>query len=433
MSKHGVIIDYISSLKVGTRISVRGIASALNVSEGTAYRAIKKCRELGIVTTISRVGTVRVDKVDKKNVECLTYAQVINIVDGSILGGDKGIYKTLDRFFIAAMKEDEAVKFFKEGSLVIVGNRDEIQKLALNKNCGVLISGGFKCSKEVKALADQKNLPIISSNYDTFTIASKINRAISENMIKKEIVLVEDIMKTDFKYFRVNDKVKTLKELFKANGYELYPILNSKDKFLGNVYAQDILIKDDNDLIEQNLIKDTTSISSKATAFYAAHIMLSENINVCAVVDKKRLVGIIQKSDAMSTIKYVSLQTRINKKGVDSIIDNFEYEQFMDGRMHFYGKILPQMIDVFGNASSGVLNMIISACAIANITHKNNSNVFVDNITTYFIEPVQVNSSIDIFTQIIDKTKNSCKVEVNIRNKSKHIICKSLVSARMFT
>ena len=45
-----------------------------------------------------------------------------------------------------------------------------------------------------RALADEKGLPVITSTYDTFTIATMINRAISEQMIKKEILLVEDIM-----------------------------------------------------------------------------------------------------------------------------------------------------------------------------------------------------------------------------------------------
>jgi Cu2+-exporting ATPase len=64
MSKHEDIIKYILSLEVGTKISVRSIASALGVSDGTAYRAIKDSDALGIVTTIPRVGTVRIEKVE---------------------------------------------------------------------------------------------------------------------------------------------------------------------------------------------------------------------------------------------------------------------------------------------------------------------------------------------------------------------------------
>ncbi|HSN57928.1 MAG TPA: hypothetical protein VLR72_00430, partial [Clostridiaceae bacterium] len=98
MSKHEDILKYIVSLEVGTKISVRNVASAQGVSDGTAYRAIKDADALGLVTTIPRVGTVRIEKLEKKSIESLTYGEVINIIDGTLLGGKAGIHKTLSRF-----------------------------------------------------------------------------------------------------------------------------------------------------------------------------------------------------------------------------------------------------------------------------------------------------------------------------------------------
>lgn len=42
---------------------MRKIAKFLNVSEGTAYRAIKDADKMGMVATIDRVGTVRIENV----------------------------------------------------------------------------------------------------------------------------------------------------------------------------------------------------------------------------------------------------------------------------------------------------------------------------------------------------------------------------------
>src|SRR3712207_8577793 len=97
MSKHEEIIKHISNLDVGAKISVRRIASKLNVSEGTAYRAIKDAEVLGIVSTIPRVGTVRIEKVKKKSITSLSYAEVVNIVDGTLLGGKDGIHERLNK------------------------------------------------------------------------------------------------------------------------------------------------------------------------------------------------------------------------------------------------------------------------------------------------------------------------------------------------
>ena len=42
MSKHQEILDYLEKLPIGKRVSVRSISNFLNVSDGTAYRAIKE-------------------------------------------------------------------------------------------------------------------------------------------------------------------------------------------------------------------------------------------------------------------------------------------------------------------------------------------------------------------------------------------------------
>ncbi len=52
-TKHEQILQYIDELPIGEKISVRQIAKALNVSEGTAYRAIKEAENKGYVSSIS--------------------------------------------------------------------------------------------------------------------------------------------------------------------------------------------------------------------------------------------------------------------------------------------------------------------------------------------------------------------------------------------
>ena len=49
----------------------------------------------------------------------------------------------------------------------------------------VMITGGFEASAQVKELADSKDIPLISSSYDTFTIATMINQAIHDRLIKR--------------------------------------------------------------------------------------------------------------------------------------------------------------------------------------------------------------------------------------------------------
>src|SRR5690606_29038118 len=131
-------------------------------------------------------------------------------VDGSVLGGASGLGKTLNKFVIGAMELDAMIKYIDAGSLLIVGNRAEAHGIALNQGAGVLITGGFDASDSIVRLADERELPIISSSYDSFTVASMINRAIYDHLMKKKSVLVEDLIDPDVKPYalKVDERVK---------------------------------------------------------------------------------------------------------------------------------------------------------------------------------------------------------------------------------
>ncbi len=158
-TKHEQILDHIDSLSVGSKISVRGIAKALNVSEGTAYRAIKEAENQDMVSTIERVGTIRIEKKKKENIERLTFAEITKVVDGQVLGGREGLHKTLNKFVVGAMKLEAMMRYTEAGSLLIVGNRTNAHELAVKEGASVLITGGFDTSEKVKKLADEKETP----------------------------------------------------------------------------------------------------------------------------------------------------------------------------------------------------------------------------------------------------------------------------------
>ena len=432
MSKHQDIINYVLSLKSGTKISVRSIASELSVSEGTAYRAIKECDSMGIVTTIPRVGTIKIDKVEKKSIETLTYAEVVNIVEGTILGGKSGIHKTLDKFLIGAMTYDAAKKYISPGSLIIVGNREDIQSLALMNNCAVLIAGSFGCTENIKKLADEKELPVISSSYDSFTIATMINKAISESLIKKDIILVEDIMESEVNYMNADDSVGTWRERLRTTKRDKYLVLDRNKKIVGVITLKDIDIDIENDeVISKFMNKDIMTVTPKTTVAYTAHIMGWGGVELALVMEDKKLTGIVDREDVIKALQYVLRQPQVGETLEDIILKNFKYEYNDAGKMHFNGKIIAEMLDVIGTASWSSLNMLLSTMGIMTLRQKNNINVSVDSIMTYFMKPVQMDSVIDVFTEIVDMGRNFSKVEVSMFDCNKELISKLMLSAKL--
>ena len=54
-TKHDIVIEFIESLDVGEKVSVRQLARQMNISEGTVYRAIKDAENEGLVSSIPKV------------------------------------------------------------------------------------------------------------------------------------------------------------------------------------------------------------------------------------------------------------------------------------------------------------------------------------------------------------------------------------------
>ena len=119
MSKHQAILDYLEKLPIGKRVSVRSISNYLQVSDGTAYRAIKEAENRGIVETRPRSGTVRV-KSKKAVLEHLTFREIVEITGSEVLAGKEGLEREFNKFYIGAMTEEHILDYVSEGGLLIV-------------------------------------------------------------------------------------------------------------------------------------------------------------------------------------------------------------------------------------------------------------------------------------------------------------------------
>ena len=432
-TKHEQILDYIDSLKVGSKISVRQIAKQLHVSEGTAYRAIKDAENSGLVSTIERVGTIRIERKKKENFENLTFAEIVGIVDGQVLGGREGLYKTLNKFVIGAIKLDAMRRYAEKDSLLIVGNRTEAHQLAIQEGAAVLITGGFDTSEDVKRLADEKKLPIISTSYDTFTVAAMINRAIYDQLIKKEIVLVGDIYtKLDnTHYLHMKDKVAKWYELEQETTHARYPIVDSDKKVVGVVTSKDVIGKDRELLIEKVMTKNPLTVLKETSLAYAAHMMVWEGIEIMPVVNNHHeLEGLISRQDVLKALQHIQKQPQVGET-IDDIISTYFEDASSDTSQALYSaKITPQMTNQLGTLSYGVFVSFAIEAARRMLRKLKKGDLVVENITVYFLKPIQLDTIVEFKPRIIDIGRKSAKIDIEAMDGRK-IVGKSLLMAQL--
>ena len=432
-TKHEQILRHIEQLRIGTKISVRKIARQMEVSEGTAYRAIKEAENQGYVSTRERIGTIRVEKKKRGNFHKLTFAEVVRIIDGVVLGGEQGLDMPLGKFVIGAMEEDAMKRYIEPGSLLIVGNRCQAHIAALMQGAGVLITGGFETSQHIKELADELGLPVISCGYDTFSVASMINRAIDDSMIKKKILLVEDIISDKVKplVLKATSTVGEWRRMLEETGHTRYPVVDEWNRLIGMVTSKDVSFSEEEQTVDKFMTRQPLRVTPKTSIAAAAHMMVWEGIELVPVVDgSRKLLAVIGRQDVLKAMQFIQKQPHMGETIEDLVWNGFEEMRNEQGDLVFRGMISPQMTSQLGTVSEGVLTSLMIKAAYQAVYTLKKGDLVLDNMTTYFIRPLQIDSEVEIRPRAIEVSRKFGKVDVAIYHQE-HLIAKAMLTAQL--
>ena len=432
-SKHQQIIRYIESLPVGEKISVRSIAKNMEMSEGTAYRAIKEAENIGIVSTIERVGTIRIERKTKDNLEKLSFGEIIKIIEGEVFGGHDGLDKILNRFVIGAMTLDAMTRYIQPESLVIIGNREDAQLLALNQGAAVLITGGFQATPQLIQKADELKIPLMGTTYDTFTVASLINRAMTDQLIKKKIMIVADIYNDieNTNYMRMDQTVKEYRQLSEKTGNSRFPVINHSNRLVGVVSAKDILGKSDTLTMERVMTKNPSVSKLHASVASVAHSMIWNGLEMIPVVqDNMELIGIISRRDVMKAMQLTQRQPQVGNTFEDDVSENLEIVEVNPTSAHFSFTVTPQMTNNLGMLSFGVLCEVVSVASKEFIHRSQRRNTVIEQLEMHYLKMIPIESNISIQIQTLDNGRKVSKLDISVLLENS-VVAKAIMSNQL--
>ena len=432
-SKHQQIIRYIESLPVGEKISVRSIAKNMEMSEGTAYRAIKEAENIGIVSTIERVGTIRIERKTKDNLEKLSFGEIIKIIEGEVFGGHEGLDKILNRFVIGAMTLDAMTRYIQPESLVIIGNREDAQLLALNQGAAVLITGGFQATPQLIQKADELKIPLMGTTYDTFTVASLINRAMTDQLIKKKIMIVADIYNDidNTHYLKMDQTVKEYRELSEKTGNSRFPVINHSNRLVGVVSAKDILAKADTLTMERVMTKNPSVSKLHASVASVAHSMIWNGLEMLPVVqDNMELIGIISRRDVMKAMQLTQRQPQVGNTFEDDVSENLEIVEVNPTSAHFSFTVTPQMTNNLGMLSFGVLCEVVSVASKEFIHRSQRRNTVIEQLEMHYLKMIPIESKISIQIQTLDNGRKVSKLDISVLLENS-VVAKAIMSNQL--
>lgn len=161
------------------------------------------------------------------------YRAIADTLDGKIIVGDENKYFEKGKVWSGASQPDILESIISEHDLVIVGNRTDAQLCSLDANVScIIVCMDSKVSDSIQALAAKKNITIISTPYDAFTVARLIHQSIPVKFFMKKENLIT---------FKKDDYLEQVKEVMAKNRYREFPIVNSKGKYLGTISRSNLL------------------------------------------------------------------------------------------------------------------------------------------------------------------------------------------------
>ncbi len=161
------------------------------------------------------------------------YANIIETLEGTMLIGDENAYFRSGKVLIAAANPDMMENYIEKNDLVILGNRYESQLCAIEMEAGcIVVCEGAAVSMTIKKLAQERGCTVITTPYDTYTVARLINQSMPISYFMKTEHLIT---------FETEDFIDDIKDVMASKRHRDFPILDKNGKYKGMISRRNFL------------------------------------------------------------------------------------------------------------------------------------------------------------------------------------------------
>lgn len=161
------------------------------------------------------------------------YKNILETLEGTLLVGNEHAYFCDGKVLVAAANPDMMEEYIEDNDLVISGNRYESQLCALEMNAScMIICSGAKVTKTIQKIAAEKDCVLISTPYDTYTVARLINQSIPLKYFMKRENLVT---------FGMDDYVDDVRDTMQKEKHRDFPVLDERGKYVGMISRRNLL------------------------------------------------------------------------------------------------------------------------------------------------------------------------------------------------
>ena len=216
---------------VNPNISIRDTWEKMKANGNKTIPILKDEELVGVIST-GDIATSYMDVIDNRVLSKARtqYRNILKTLNGELLTGNQHGYFTHGKVQIAASDTHVMHELIEQDDLVILGNLYESQMCAIeiDVSCMVICIPGEdeEIAADVIEKAEEKNIVIIKTAYDTFTVARLINQSIP---------VKEYMTRMPLETFSMVDYVDDIRDVMGKKKYRDFPILDEDGRFQGFV------------------------------------------------------------------------------------------------------------------------------------------------------------------------------------------------------
>ena len=161
------------------------------------------------------------------------YKNIAETLDGKVVTGNEHAYFVRGKVVIGVSNPEYMSEIVDSDDLVILGQKKEAQIRAMEANASCIIVGcGFEVDEEVIFMAKKKDCLIITTPFDTFSIARLINQSmpIKAFMTKEHLVT-----------FDIDDYVNDVRETMSRIRHRDFPVVDENGNYIGMISRRNLM------------------------------------------------------------------------------------------------------------------------------------------------------------------------------------------------
>lgn len=161
------------------------------------------------------------------------YKTIAETLEGEVCVGNEHAHLVRGKVVVATSNPEYMAGVIEEDDIVILGDREEAQMQAIRSGAScIVIGGGIEVDEEVKKLAERHDCVIITTPFDTFSVARLINQSmpIKQYMTRQRLIT-----------FQIDDYVDDVKEEMAKVRHRDFPVLNESGNYVGMVSRRNLM------------------------------------------------------------------------------------------------------------------------------------------------------------------------------------------------